>query len=195
MKLDRLFYGLADTFDGDQSIEQFARDVLLLHAPEAELQNTGGPLPEAVLAVMTSADAHPVCRIIADIPFCWRPPQTSSDPLYVKHSLSKVHVELIGPGGVVKSEKTRLGLYGMLPKAEYGIRTHPAEEIYVMLAGRADWKRGVDPYQIHHPGERSYHPSMMEHANRTGTQAFMSIYVWRGDISTDNYRYSGVPNS
>lgn len=195
MKLDQLFFALADVFDGQRSIELFARDELLSHASQAELQSQGVPLPDTVLEVMSRDDAHPVCDLISDIPFHWRPPQTSSDPLYVKHSLSKVHVELIGPGGVVQSETVRLGLYGMVPGAEYGIRTHPAEEIYVMLAGCADWKRGTDPYLVHQPGERSYHPSMLEHANRTGEQAFMSIYVWRGDISTDDYVYSGVPDS
>jgi len=143
---------------------------------------------------MADDDAHPVCKLIVDTPFHWTPPQTSNDPLYVEHSLAKVHVELIGPGGLVKSNDVRMGLYGMLPNNEYGIRIHPAEETYVMLAGRVYWKRGSDPYQLHGPGERSYHPSMMEHANRTGDAAFMSIYVWRGDISTDNYVYSGAPS-
>jgi len=193
MKLNSLFKSLADVFDSDQAIELFAREALLAQANNAVLTTSGEQLPESVLEVMADNDAHPVCKLIASIPFCWAPPQTSTDPLYVKRSLSKVHVELIGPAGVVKSDNIRLGLYGMLPKAEYGIRTHPAEETYVMLAGSAYWKRGSDPYSVHGSGERSYHPSMMEHATRTGDEAFMSIYVWRGDISTDNYVYAGVP--
>ena len=42
--------------------------------------------------------------------------------------------------------------------AEYGIRTHAAEEIYIMLAGDIDWKRYNAPYALHLPGEQSYHP-------------------------------------
>ena len=78
-----------------------------------------------------------------------------------------------------------------MPYSEYGMRTHPAEEVYIMLAGRVDWARGQTSYTDHRPGERSYHPSMMAHANRTHASAFMSTYVWTGDISTKNYVYSG----
>ncbi|MDP5348599.1 MAG: dimethylsulfonioproprionate lyase family protein, partial [Paracoccaceae bacterium] len=81
------------------------------------------------LDVMTRPDALPVCSLIAALPFDWAPPQTSSTPLYVEHSRAKVHVELLGPDGLIRSDRVRLGLYGMTPHAEYGIRTHPAEEI------------------------------------------------------------------
>jgi hypothetical protein len=111
----------------------------------------------------------------------------------VAHSLPKVNVELLGPDGLIKSNVIRLGLYGMLPNFEYGIRTHPAEEVFVMLAGQAHWKRDNAPYVPHGPGERSYHPSMMQHANRTAEQTFLSVYVWHGDISTQGYVYDGLP--
>jgi len=39
---------------------------------------------------------------------------------------------------------------------------------------------------------RAYHPSMTPHANRTRSHAFMSIYVWYGDVSTKSYVYEGV---
>lgn len=44
-----------------------------------------------------------------------------------------------------------------------------------MLAGQADWKRGSERYLIHRLGERSYHPSMLAHANRTAECAFLSV--------------------
>ena len=109
------------------------------------------------------------------------------------HSLPKVHVELLGPDGLIKSNSVRLGLYGMLPNFEYGIRTHPAEEVFIMLAGAAYWRRGSAPYKVLDPGERSFHPSMMPHANKTVEAPFLSAYVWYGDISTLNYKYEGIP--
>lgn len=197
--LNPLFRELAAVFDGALPIEKHASEALLAAADHASTvdvkkasHNNG--LEKPYLDVMSAPDAHSVCRLIEQIPFNWTPPQTSSDPLYVEHSLSKAHVELLGPSGLVRSDSVRLGLYGMLPEAEYGIRTHPAEEIYVMLAGQVDWKRADDPYITHNPGERSYHPSMMEHANRTTGLAFMSVYVWHGELSTDNYAYAGVPD-
>lgn len=94
---------------------------------------------------MQQSYAHPLCGDIIEMPLDWRPPETSKSPLYAKHSIFKSHVELVGPDGLVKSESIRLGLYGMLPNSEYGIRTHPAEEIYIMPAGECFWKRGDAP--------------------------------------------------
>ncbi len=81
----------------------------------------------------------------------------------------------------------------MLPNSEYGVRTHPAEEIYIMLAGECYWKRGDAPYCCKRSNDRSYHPALMPHASKTKDQAFMSVYAWIGDLSTDAYEYSGLP--
>ena len=193
MDLQTLFNALADVFDGPEAIEKHARVALLTATPLNKNDCRAIALSKPFLDVMAEVDAHPVCKIIAQTPLPWVPPQTSKDAQYVKHSLPKVHVELVGPGGLVKSRSVRLGLYGILPNSEYGIRTHPAEEVFVMLAGQAYWKRDSAPYVIHGPGERSYHPSMMMHATRTGGKAFLSAYVWHGDISTEDYVYEGIP--
>lgn len=191
MQLKALFEAVAQALDGPLDIEGHGREALLRAEPPDAVTNGNTALPASVLEQMQAPGAHPVCALIAKTPLPWAPPGTSSDPKYIADSLAKVHVELLGPGGLVKSDQVRLGLYGMLPNAEYGIRTHPAEEIYVMLAGEVDWIRGDNPYQSHGPNERSYHPSMLPHATRTTDKAFMSIYIWHGDISTENYVYSG----
>ena len=186
-----LFTALAKAFDGDLQIERTARAALFKAAPKARLIGSPIPLPDSVHAVLAAPDAHPACQVIAETPLPWAPPQTSTDPAYIAASVLKVHVELVGPDGFVPSDKVRLGLYGMQPGADYGIRTHPAEEVFVMLAGRADWKQGDAGYATLGPGERSYHPSMLPHATRTTDSAFMSLYVWSGDVSTDGYSYLG----
>jgi hypothetical protein len=193
MILEPLFAKLVNVFSGPQAIETHVRDALCNAQFGANLPTDVAPLPKPFLDAMSQANAHPICKMITQIPFNWAPPQTSNDPLYVEHSTSKVHVELLGPAGLVKSSTVRLGLYGMLPNSEYGLRTHPAEEIYIMLAGQADWKHSDAPYKPHYSGERSYHPSMMPHASRTGDLAFMSVYAWHGNISTENYLYQGLP--
>jgi len=157
-----------------------------------EYSGKTSPLPDEILDVMTSDDAHPACAVIMETPLLWTPPQTSSDPTYIAHSLPKSHVELLGPDGLVKSDTVRLGLYGMLPGHEYGLRIHPAEEVFVMLAGEADWKRGGGEYSPLRSGQRSYHASMLPHANRTRAFAFMSVYIWLGDVDTKNYVYQGI---
>jgi hypothetical protein len=193
MNLRPLFVELESVFSGLEGIESCVRNALQKAQTEVSLPSSTAPLPEPLIDVMERIDAHPICKLIAKAPFNWVPPQTSSDPLYAKHSKSKVHIELLGPGGLVNSDEVRLGLYGMMPNAEYGMRTHEAEEVYIMLAGAVDWKLSNAPYKSHFSGDRSYHPSMMPHANRTRELAFMSVYAWHGDLSTESYVYSGIP--
>ncbi len=193
--LQSLFESLANVFDGPEAIENHAHEALLAAVPSTEIHCDTVLLSKPFLDVMSEADAHPICKVIAKTPLQWAPPQTSNDAQYVAHSLPKVHVELVGPEGLAKSSTVRLGLYGILPNSEYGIRTHPAEEVFIMLAGQAYWKHGNEPYLIHGPGERSYHPSMMAHATQTAEKAFLSVYVWYGDISAENYVYEGIPSN
>ena len=193
ISLKSFLLNLADVFDGDMEIEKTARRELR-KTSQANFSTEQCALPAPILSVMQQSDAHPLCGDIVEMPLDWRPPETSKSPLYAKHSIFKSHVELVETDGLVKSESIRLGLYGMLPNSEYGIRTHPAEEIYIMLAGECFWKRGDAPYCCERPNGRSYHPSMMPHASKTEDQSFMSVYVWVGDLSTDAYEYSGLPH-
>lgn len=191
MRLEKLFLALADCLDSDLEIEKTGANALRGAAGSEVGTGSSTPLSESFARIFAEPDAHPVCELIAQMPFNWTPPQTSSDLKYIADSVAKVHVELVGPEGLVKSDEVRLGLYGMAPGHSYGIRTHLAEEVFVMLAGEAEWKKDDEPYKPLRAGRRAYHPSMTPHANRTREHAFMSIYVWRGDVSTDSYKYQG----
>ena len=193
-KLTDLFEALAKAFDGSEEIEAIAKKALIQAASVAEYDGPFKPLPEVFDEAMVAPDAHPSCAVLRKAKLPWAPTQTIDDLLYAKHSLPKVHVELLGPEGLVRSDVVRLGVYGMLPGHEYGLRTHPAEEVFVMLAGKADWARGEERYQQLGPGERSYHPSMMPHASRTREYAFMSVYAWVGDLARTDYVYHGLPS-
>jgi hypothetical protein len=193
MTLTTLFEELCDLLSEDYPIERNARAELRRAKTEVSLPRDPASMPSPFLEVMNRDSAHPICHLIGRLPVHWAPPKTSSDPLYQEHSHFKAHVELLGPDGLVASSRIRLGLYGMLPHSEYGLRTHPAEETYLMLAGSAFWKLADAPYRQLFTGQRSHHPSMMPHATRTADEAFMSIYIWDGDIATDQYRYFGLP--
>ena len=193
MTLNRIFAELADVFSGSRTIEHAAQKELQRASSLTQSPPNGAQLPNDIIAAMTQSDAHPVCAVILQTPLPWAPPKTSSDPLYTAHSGFKAHVEILGPDGLVHSDAVRLGLYGMLPHSEYGIRTHPAEEIYIMLAGSAYWKRDTAPYSALTTAGRSHHLSWMPHASKTTEKAFMSVYAWYGDLSKDGYRYEGLP--
>ena len=189
-----LFLKLAEVFNGNQEIERFASQELIANAHTPLVLGSGKPLASDFINTMQYEYAHPICSLILEIPFDWAPTETSNSRLYKQHSIFKAHVELLGPDGLVHSNKVRIGLYGMLPHSEYGIRTHPAEEIYIMLAGNCLWKRGAQAYQLAGVGGRSYHPSMLPHATKTEQSAFMSVYLWASDLSKKQYSYDGLPN-
>jgi hypothetical protein len=189
-----LFLKLAEVFNGNQEIERFASQELIANAHTPLVLGSGKPLASDFINTMQYEYAHTICSLILEIPFDWAPPETSNSRLYKQHSIFKAHVELLGPDGLVHSNKVRIGLYGMLPHSEYGIRTHPAEEIYIMLAGNCLWKRGAQAYQLAGVGGRSYHPSMLPHATKTEQSAFMSVYLWAGDLSKKQYSYDGLPD-
>lgn len=192
MSLEALFLGIADALDGSLAIEFLGRNELIKAASQAHYEGEVSQLEKPYFEILKKENTHPVCELIKNVELFWAPPQTSTDPNYITDSIKKAHVELLGPEGLVKSNKVRIGLYGMLPNADYGIRTHPAEEVFVMLAGETYWKRGDADYILHGVGERSYHPSMLPHAQYTADLAFMSVYVWSGDVSTQNYVYQGT---
>ena len=193
--LDKLLEELQGTFNSSISIERNAVKALQEAIRQKQfptLSKEAYPLPKPFMDVMARTDALSVCKLIRKARFEWKPPTTSTDPLYIEHSDFKVHVELIGPTGLFFSNTIMLGLYGMLPNSEYGFRTHPAEETFVMLAGNAFWRRGDGQYSLHRPGSRSYHPSQLPHSTQTRELAFMAVYVWDGDISTKEYTYNGI---
>ena len=192
MTLDVLFRELSMICDASRAIEALARRTLLTHADAARTLSVHSKrLPKGFDKVLQAPDAHPVCTQIKSCDLPWSVPETSDDPLYRAHSQTKRSVELIGPSGLIRSSELRLGLYGILPRSDYGFRTHPAEEVFIMLAGRADWAKGDDGYKTLGPGARAFHPSGMRHATRTRDHAFMSLYIWRGDLSFDAYVYAG----
>ena len=193
--LTELFVELAGALDGDLEIERRGKAALLESAEDAARSDSSVSLPASIASVLGADDAHSCCVQLLNAPLPWAPPISSSDADYVEVSKRKVLVELIGPLGLVRRDGIRVGVYGIEPGVHYGVRTHPAEEVFVMLAGRADWLRDSEDFAEYGPGARRFHPSMMPHATRTRDSAFMSIYVWSGDVSYDNYVYSGTGES
>ncbi|MEM7300813.1 MAG: dimethylsulfonioproprionate lyase family protein [Pseudomonadota bacterium] len=192
--LKPLFLALADALNGPIEIEKMGREAFLKHSNEAIVDPTQStPLAEDIQSVLAAPDAHPACRELAIAPLPWAPPITTDDPAYIEVSKKKALVELIGPAGIVQNNEIRMGVYGISKHVEYGIRTHPAEEVFVMIAGRVDWLMGDETYAEYGPGVRRHHLSMVPHATRTRNSAFMSIYVWTGDVSFEKYDFVGAP--
>ena len=88
--------------------------------------------------------------------------------------------EFIGLRGPVPSETIACGVLMLAPGISYPSHAHAAEEVYLPIAGVAEWQKGAGNYAAVPVGQAIYHPSWMPHAMRTGDQPLAALYLWRG---------------
>jgi quercetin dioxygenase-like cupin family protein len=91
---------------------------------------------------------------------------------------------LAGPGGLIETRKLALGLLLLGPGTHYPTHRHPAEEIYVVASGEAEWQMGEGDWRRRPAGDVIRHDSMVPHATRALEQPLLAVYVWRGDLDT-----------
>ncbi|RKF16716.1 cupin domain-containing protein [Roseovarius spongiae] len=70
------------------------------------------------------------------------------------------------------------------PGLHYPWHHHPAEEIYVVLAGEAEFAVHGAPSRTLRPGDHVLHASMQPHAMTTRDSPVMAYVAWRGDLTT-----------
>lgn len=85
---------------------------------------------------------------------------------------------------LVDDTAASMGLLMLGPDVVYPRHRHPAEEIYIPLAGTAWWQRGDAPWRRVKPGSAIHHPPLMPHATRTGGDPLVALYIWQGEIAT-----------
>ncbi|WP_120501991.1 dimethylsulfonioproprionate lyase family protein [Roseovarius sp. EL26] len=61
---------------------------------------------------------------------------------------------------------------------------HPAEEIYMVVAGEAEFHLEGENPQTLRPGDTAFHPSNAPHALITRDHPVMAYVLWRGDLNT-----------
>jgi hypothetical protein len=69
----------------------------------------------------------------------------------------------------------------MAPRTFYPLHTHPAVELYLVIAGEAQWTT-PDADRIVPPGQFVLHRSNEPHAMRTFADPLLALYAWRGDL-------------
>ena len=91
--------------------------------------------------------------------------------------------EIIGKQGPFVSERIRagIGIYG--PNIVYPRHQHQAEEIYIILAGSAEFKIGAAEEARRSTGDVVYVESNTSHGFRTNDQSLVIYYLWQaGDL-------------
>ena len=91
--------------------------------------------------------------------------------------------EIIGNRGPFVSERIRAGIGIWGPNIDYPLHHHRAEEIYLPLAGSAEFKLGDSPAQTRGHGDVIYVEAELPHGFRSGARGLVVYYLWQaGDL-------------
>ena len=114
----------------------------------------------------------------------WEQTYTKADSAISEKMLATYgFVEVIGSRGPFVSEQVRsgIGVYG--PGIGYPPHQHKAEEIYIVLAGGAEYRLDGQPPRYAKPGNLVFVPSMLTHGFYTSDEAMVVYYIWQaGDL-------------
>lgn len=89
-------------------------------------------------------------------------------------------VEIYGPNGHFNSEKARAYLAYWGPGLCYDWHHHPAEELYFVLAGEAQFHLHDQPTRTLGPGDSQMHTANQPHAMTTQSTPVLCYILWRG---------------
>ena len=147
---------------------------VLRHLDTAVAAAQAGPLRDVAAAI---ADAVPLCR--------WRQnPNYVSDPALHEFLARYGYAEFAGRDAFVESSGFLAGVMLLGPRAHYPSHHHPAEEVYHVLAGTAQWQRGDEAWVLRPPGSVIHHRPHVPHATRTMDEPLLVLYCWSGAVGT-----------
>ena len=89
---------------------------------------------------------------------------------------------LVGPEAPLRSERVKLGVTLQGPDILYPPHAHKAKEVYAVIGGTADWKRGTEEWISRPPGDFVLHPSGVRHAMQTNGEPVLALVAWISDI-------------
>ncbi len=92
--------------------------------------------------------------------------------------------QIIGGRGFLADDSALLGLTLMAPWTHYPLHSHPAVELYLVIAGSADWRLEGAHFERKPPGALILHRSGIGHAMKTEAEPLLALWVWRGDLGT-----------
>lgn len=89
---------------------------------------------------------------------------------------------IAGDGGFLPASRFMLGLFVIAPGMFYPNHAHAADELYYVLAGRAEWQVAGGAFAGFGPGALVSMPSLTPHAIRTGAEPVLILWAWFGDL-------------
>ncbi|MEM7597112.1 MAG: dimethylsulfonioproprionate lyase family protein [Pseudomonadota bacterium] len=171
-----------------------------LHAAVPELSEFC-PFPEVTVADSFTAQVDPLCATLAsdDTLIGPYPGFQSACTLAAPHAWWRgtyrdtaigdvLHAhfgtfEMLGQDTPLKTDAMRGFMIYQRPGYHYPLHHHPAEEIYLVLAGQAEFTLEGTGTQTLGPGQTAYHASNAPHALTTTEHSILAYVLWRGDIT------------
>lgn len=89
---------------------------------------------------------------------------------------------IVGNDAPFGSARIRLFIVYMPPGLFYPWHSHPAEEIYLVLAGSAVFKSAGNHPAMLSEGQTAFHTSDQPHAIETGGTPMLSLVAWRNHL-------------
>ena len=165
----------------------------LLAGASARVSGALTAVPFAAMTAMRAHDAHPAMAslvpVLAALP--WYAPGAEDGRIPEEVHKGLRTCTLFGPGELVECARIRGGLFAQDRNVPYGSRRHAAVELFVTIAGAADWTcDGITCHRVG-PGGRIFHPTFADHATATPDKAVLAAWLWSGDIAYDSYDYAG----
>ena len=114
----------------------------------------------------------------------WEQSYTKADDVVGEDMLSGYgFAEVIGKLGPFVSTKVRSGIGVWGRGIDYPPHQHAAEEVYIVLAGSAEFMLDGGPYERRRAGDVVHVSSMRRHGFRTTEDPLTVFYIWQaGDL-------------
>lgn len=153
-------------------------------AAEARYLPAADYLPGALAAATGRAGALTALFHDAAPGLSWEQSYSKADGLVGDDMLAGyAFAEIIGKHGPFVSTRVRAGIGIWGPDIDYPVHRHEAEEVYVLLAGSAQFQRGQGPSEAKSAGDVVHVPSMTPHGFRSGEEPLVLFYIWQaGDL-------------
>jgi quercetin dioxygenase-like cupin family protein len=166
-----------------QAVQHLRQSCLLAESSEFRAPAHGyGALVERAASVGLGGPAREiVARLLAVqhvLPWIYHYPLREADP-YLSERVA--FAELIGPDGPLRAPGARVGFTVMAERTFYPPHAHPAVELYLVLAGHAEWQAS-NRMRIVPPGELVLHHSSETHAMHTADEPMLALWGWSGDL-------------
>ena len=109
-------------------------------------------------------------------------PNYTADVVGAQFVDNYAYFDIMGPRGLIGSERAAMGLLLMGPGLHYADHAHEAEEVYVTLTPGSLWSRDRGAWETMPAGRVIHHSSWTPQATKTGEAPLLAFYCWIGAL-------------